>query len=64
MKDHPAPSPQDITIDEALQRSLSRADIVAGTESLPLNEASGRILRDNVKARINVPQQDLSLIHI
>lgn len=62
MKDHPAPSPQDITIDEALQRSLSRADIVAGTESLPLNEASGRILRDNVKARINVPQQDTAAV--
>ena len=55
-------APEDITLEEALERTLKRSDVRAATEILPLEAADGRILRKAVEAGIDVPQQDTAAV--
>ena len=47
-------------IDEALQLLIKNANPITETETLPLNEAQGRILAEDISSTINVPPADNS----
>ena len=55
-------APEDITLGEVLERTLARSSVRAATETLPLGDADGRILRNAVVAGIDVPQQDTAAV--
>lgn len=54
--------PADITLEEALQRSIQRIKTHNGVETLPLDAASGRVLRKTITALIDVPQQNTAAV--
>ena len=54
--------PGDISLEEALARTLERAKVVAAAESLGLGDAAQRILREDVRSPIAVPQQNMAAV--
>ncbi len=47
-----------MTTAEALDEIARRTDVVVGREHVPLNQAAGRILAEDVVARVSVPPRD------
>ena len=47
-----------MTTAEALDEIARRTDVVVGREHVPLNQATGRILAEDVVARVSVPPRD------
>jgi molybdopterin molybdotransferase len=54
------PQPALKPFDEALDFLISRAKPIAGTETLPLAQALGRVLAEPVRSRVDVPPWDNS----
>ena len=55
-------APDDITLEEALARSIGRVEPVAGVEALGLGEAAGRVLREEIRSPIDVPQRNMAAV--
>lgn len=47
--------PQSLPFDAALEQVLAAAPVIAETRRVPLREALGRVLADDVRSQINVP---------
>ncbi|MCE2517298.1 MAG: molybdopterin molybdotransferase MoeA [Alphaproteobacteria bacterium] len=54
--------PEDIPLHDALDLLVSATTAVNTTETIALDDARGRILREDVVSPINVPQQDVAAV--
>ena len=51
-----------MSIDEALAMIAARVDVVAGVEEMPLADADGRVLGDDIRAAVPLPAFDNSAV--